>query len=117
MKRLWEIDFLRGFAVVLMVFFNYAFALRFLGVYSMSAGWLFWFLFPRIIAGMFIFLVGVSLTLSHSKAKGTKKTEAKAKYIFRGAKILGYGMLATLATWLYLKQGFVVFGILHLIGI
>ena len=27
------------------------------------------------------------------------------------------GLLATLATWLYLREGFIIFGILHLIGV
>lgn len=110
-KRLWEIDFLRGIAVVLMILFNYAFTLRFFGAYSIEGGWLFWWLFPRIIAGAFIFLMGLSLTLSYSR--GWKF----GKYLRRGAKIFGYGLLISLITWLYLGQGFVRFGILHFIGL
>ncbi len=110
-KRFWEIDFLRGIAVVLMIFFNYAFTLRYFGVYTIEGGWNFWWLFPRIIAGTFIFLMGVSLTLSHSQGWNFKK------YLFRGLKIFGYGLAITLVTWLYMREGFVVFGILHLIGL
>jgi uncharacterized membrane protein len=35
----------------------------------------------------------------------------------RGAGILALGLLVTLATWLYLYEGFIIFGILHLIGV
>jgi uncharacterized membrane protein len=35
----------------------------------------------------------------------------------RGAGIFGLGLLVTLATWLYLDEGYIIFGILHLIGV
>jgi len=109
MKRFWEIDALRGFAIILMVIFNYSFALRFLGVYTLNAGSEYWWLFPRLIAGIFIFLVGISLSISRRR---------QYRHFFkRGLWIFALGMLATAATWLYVGQGFVVFGILHLIGL
>ncbi len=111
MKRFWEIDALRGLAVILMILFNYSFALSFLGIYTINADWLYWWLFPRVIAGMFIFLVGISLSISISRKRKYNH------YLKRGAFIFALGMLATLATWFYIGQGFVVFGILHLIGL
>jgi uncharacterized membrane protein len=39
------------------------------------------------------------------------------KFVYRGAGIFLLGLLVTLCTWLYLGEGFVVFGILHLIGV
>ena len=109
MKRFWEIDALRGFAIILMVIFNYSFALSFLGIYTLNAGSEYWWLFPRLIAGIFIFLVGISLSISRRR---------QYRHFFkRGLWIFSLGLLATLATWLYVGQGFVVFGILHLIGL
>lgn len=116
-KRYWEIDTVRGIAVILMIISNYAFALSFLNIYTVGGGQLFWLFFPRLIAGIFIFLVGVSLTISYSRVKHKTKRELYKKYFFRGLKIFGYGLIITLVTWLYLKEGFVVFGILHFIGI
>lgn len=111
-KRFPEIDIVRGITVVLMLAFNYAFTLRYLDLYSAGGGWAFWWLFPRLIAGTFIFLAGMSLTLSISKHGAGFR-----KFLLRGAKIFGCGLLVTLATWLYLGRGFVVFGILHFIGL
>lgn len=111
MKRFWEIDALRGLAVILMMLFNYSFALRLLGIYTLSADWLYWWLFPRMIAGMFIFLVGASLSISYNRKRNY------THFLKRGAFIFSLGMLATLATWFYIGQGFVVFGILHFIGL
>lgn len=114
MKRFWEIDFFRGIAVILMVVFNYAFALQYLRVLYLDLGWAFWWLFPRLIAGMFIFIAGVSVSVSRSRLKN--ESAAKRKYILRGAKIFSLGLLITLATLVFVPSSFVVFGILHLLG-
>ncbi len=117
--RYWEIDGVRGFAVILMVIFNWAFALQYFLIYSVG-GWLFWWLFPRAIATMFIVIAGISFAISYSKMKTEKektKTAVYKKYIFRGGKIFLLGMLATLATWLFSPQGTILFGILHLLGV
>jgi uncharacterized membrane protein len=39
------------------------------------------------------------------------------KFLLRGAAIFLLRLLVTLTTWIYLKEGFIVFGILHLIGV
>ena len=71
--RFWEIDAVRGIAVILMVLFNYAFALDYLRIYTLTEGWGFWWLFPRIVAGTFIFLAGISLTISCSRNGKTSR--------------------------------------------
>ncbi len=110
-KRFWEIDFFRGLAVVLMILFNYAFALDYLGVYTLTEGWLFWWLFPRVVASMFIFLAGISLTIGYSRNKRI------SRHIRRGLWIFSWGIVLTIITWLFLPAGTVWFGILHFIGL
>lgn len=116
-ERFWEIDVLRGIAVVLMVIFNYSFALSFLNIYSFNGGWLYWSLFPRLVASMFILLVGLSLTLFYNQMKNKKPEEVRKKNLLRGLEILGFGVLITVVTFLTFPQAFIVFGILHFIGI
>lgn len=115
MERFWEIDFFRGVAVILMIIFNYAFALHYFGIYDFDLGFLFWWLFPRLIAGAFIFIAGLSIWLSYSRLKD-KKTAYK-KYISRGLKIFSLGILITLITFSFIPSSFVVFGILHFVGL
>ncbi len=120
-KRFWEVDSLRGIAIVMMVTFHLIFDLYYFGVYNFDvhSGFLWWF--ARITASMFIFLVGVSLSLSYSRTilKGNYGTQNQLffKYLKRGLKIFGYGLIITAVTWIFIGNGFIIFGILHLIGI
>jgi len=111
LKRFWEIDILRGIAVILMVIFNYSFALSYLKIYTFNGGWLYWFLFPRLVATMFICIAGLSLTLLYNQTKSYKRIFS------RGLKIFCLGILITVITFLTFPQAFIVFGILHLIGL
>jgi uncharacterized membrane protein len=77
----------------------------------------FWLYFARATATLFVLLAGVSLSLSHSRIRGRPGSFIAKKYLKRGLRIFSYGLLVTAATWLFLGRGFVVFGILHLIGL
>jgi uncharacterized membrane protein len=58
------------------------------------------------------------LTLSYSKAQKTlTKNNMQFKFIRRGLFIFSLGLLITFVTWIYLPRGFIVFGVLHCIGI
>ncbi|MBI4168259.1 MAG: DUF1624 domain-containing protein [Candidatus Aenigmarchaeota archaeon] len=111
MQRFWEIDFFRGLAIVLMVLFNYAFTLDYFHIYAAAEGWLFWWLFPRIVAGMFIFIAGVALTISYSRRKN------KQHHTKRGLKVFGWGLIITAVTWAFAPAVTVWFGVLHFIGL
>jgi len=114
--RFWEIDFLRGIAVIMMIVFHFLFDLNYFGVYQTQIGSGFWWVFARATATIFIFLVGVSLALSYSRVRNLPSRRISAKYILRGLRIFIYGLLITLATWIFLENGTVFFGVLHFIG-
>ncbi len=117
--RFWEIDALRGIAILLMILFNWAFALQYLQITSLDLGWIFWSLFPRAIASMFIIIAGISFVISYSRAAAEKqkKSGVYKKYLTRGLKIFLLGLLATAATWIFFPQNTILFGILHFIGV
>ena len=118
-KRFWEIDFLRGLAIIMMIVFHLLYDLTYFGGCNLNLHSGFWLYFGRATATIFIFLVGVSLTLSFSRARKIQTSGRKLylKYIKRGLRIFSWGLLITLTTWVFLREGFVLFGILHLIGI
>jgi uncharacterized membrane protein len=117
-ERFWEVDFLRGIAIIMMVIYHIMFDVVFLNItyIDLSSIPVLLFLYP--IGTMFLLLVGVSLTLSYSRTEATLSSwEQQRKFILRGLYIFGGGMLVTIGTWLYLKQGYVIFGVLHCIGV
>ena len=101
--RIWEIDFLRGIALILMIYFHLIYDLK--EIYNFDIDYTSGFnAFTGRAAGtMFIFLSGISCTLSRSNIK-------------RGLKILGLGLVITAATYFYDPDMVVVFGILHFLG-
>jgi uncharacterized membrane protein len=121
--RLWEVDLARGIALGSMLLFNWTYALAYLDVYAIveRSRWLYWDAFPRFIAFMFVFIVGVSLTLSVNRLRERVpegwQAVANRKYPARGLRILGLGIGITVVTYWYAPERFIYFGILHLIGV
>jgi len=118
-ERFWEIDALRGTAVVAMVLYHFSYDLAYFGLFDvgffrsglgLNTG--------RLIGGSFIFLAGLSLTLSYGRATASRPLGGKLfrKYLLRGLRIFSYGLAITLLTWILLPNEMIVFGILHLIG-
>lgn len=117
-SRLWEIDLFRGIAILMMIVFHTVFDLSFFSIAPVDVSDGFWRYFAYMTASLFLMIVGVSLIISHARA-GLKLSGVSLakKYFIRGAGIFALGLLVTFGTWLYLREGFVIFGILHLIGI
>ena len=110
---------MRGVAILMMIGYHVSYDLDYFGAYNLNVHSGFWLYFARATATIFLLLVGISLTLSFSRATNLQKTEKKLylKYLKRGLKIFSWGLVITLTTWIILRAGFIVFGILHLIGI
>jgi uncharacterized membrane protein len=116
-KRFWEIDSLRGIAIILMVVSNFVTDISYFGIYTINTYSGFWLYFARTVVSMFILLAGISLTLSYSRVSNKPSREIHKKYLLRGIKIFSLGLFITLVTWVFLKEDYVLFGILHLIGV
>ncbi len=116
--RFFEIDTLRGIAVIAMIAFHFLFVLNFFAGYSFELSSGIFLLMGRFASVAFVFLVGISLTLSYNRAKKNKKgMDLFSKYLSRGVWIFFLGMIITLITFLFYSQYAVFFGILQCIGI
>jgi uncharacterized membrane protein len=117
-KRFWEIDSLRGLMITLMIIFHILYDLNYFNIYKTELYSGAFLILAYVVGSTFLLLVGISLTLSYNKAsKNLTKKQLHLKFLKRGLKIFGLGLIITIATWLYLREGFIVFGILHCIGI
>ncbi len=117
-ERYREIDVARGIAVVTMILFHSAFDLNFFGVLPLNVSGGFLRMLAYLTASTFIFLVGVSFTISYARAsQRLAGRDLPLKYVRRGLSIFGYGLVITAVTWLFLPSAYIVFGILHFIGI
>ncbi|MBI2147112.1 DUF1624 domain-containing protein [Candidatus Woesearchaeota archaeon] len=111
--RLWEVDLARGIAILLVIVFHIFFDLDFLGIVPnemFHGGWL---VLQRIAALSFLGLAGVSVALAAAKHQ-----DDIWKRCFRhGRTVFFWGIVVTAVTYLYLSDSFVVFGVLHLLGL
>jgi uncharacterized membrane protein len=126
--RRWEVDCLRGVAISLMLISNFLFDLvYFAGQTQLQSGLLDWF--ARFVAGTFIAVAGVSLTLSQPRPDSRVASpvmpesdlvqhpgQGFARVLRRGFTLLGLGAVVSGATWLVAGNQMVIFGVLHLIG-
>lgn len=119
--RFWEIDCLRGSAVLLMLLYHFLYDLDFfrLADIQLRSG-------PFLYAGrssafLFILISGVALSISHSRALdkeiGGNKVENFSKYLKRGFKLFFMGLLLTGITLIFFPEEYIVFGILHFFGV
>lgn len=99
-----EIDVLRAFAIVLMVIFHLVYDLKQFAGVSIDYQSPFWFTIGKASALLFMFVSGLSSGFSSAPFR-------------RGLKVLAYGMLITVVTYLFMKDEYVRFGILHFLGV
>tara|TARA_Y100000310_G_scaffold343708_1_gene452643 strand:+ start:12569 stop:13279 length:711 start_codon:yes stop_codon:yes gene_type:complete len=112
MPRLWEIDFFRGIAIIMMIVFHFFWNLTYFEIIKVSLYTGFLGAFQTATASLFLFLVGLSLTLLFNKHKGY----TRPIYLNAG-KILTAALGISFVTFILFPQSYIYFGILHLIGI
>lgn len=109
-ERIWEIDFLRGVSIVLVIGFHLLFDLgefvgirRFLG-WSTNISSVSWQIAQHFFAGLFVLLSGTSSTLTRSNVR-------------RGLRLLAVSFLVTAATYIFDPTSFIIFGILQCLAV
>ncbi|MCX8160254.1 MAG: DUF1624 domain-containing protein [Candidatus Saccharicenans sp.] len=108
--RIWEIDFLRGLAIILMVGYHLLYDLgdfagleRFLGLTTdlTTPAWL---VAQHFFAGLFVILSGVSSNFSQNNLR-------------RSLKYLAVALVITAATYFFDPGSVILFGIIHCLGV
>ncbi|GIV80306.1 MAG: membrane protein [Litorilinea sp.] len=119
-SRFWEVDAVRGLAVVMMVIYHLMYDLYYFQITDAIFTVPFWFYFQRTTASTFILLVGISLAILYQRtqARGEPGRVLWRQNWRRGVRIFGWGMVITAVTWLVLGPRLAIkFGVLHFIGV
>jgi len=111
--RFWELDLIRGTLIILMVLYHLIYDLHRFGEYDFHLSS--WYMRAIRIVGevAFIFIVGVSLSLSRFRRRGNSGFKG---YFLRGFAIFAFGLLITGISLIIIPEEPIVFGILHCIG-
>jgi len=116
--RYTELDALRGIAIVMMVIFHFVFDLSFFSILQIEISVGFWRIFGYLTATLFVLVAGVAVSLRAGRMPPDVIGLPYALPFFRrGFFLIGVGFLVTTGTFLFLHgEGYVLFGILQLIG-
>jgi len=115
-KHFVEIDFFRGIALFLMIIYHSLYILYFFNKISFDTSSIILNAFGSLIRTSFLLLVGISLALS--KQKGANKlAKYYKKQMKRALLVFGCGMIITVFSYILFPQKYILFGILHLIGV
>ena len=117
-QRLWEIDTLRGMAVITMIIYHLGWDLYFFGaVEGLDPFHGIWFIIQRYTAISFVLLAGLSLTLKRAALERKQVPASKqfVSFLRQGLWVFMWGMVISLIMRVT-GVGVVHFGVLHLIG-
>ncbi len=110
-SRFFEIDFIRGIAILMMIVFHILWDLRYFGFVGVNPYEGFWGVFQIITLSLFLFLAGMMIALG-----AQKKVNYALHFVKRGFIVGAAAGLVSLATFIFFPGEFVYFGVLHLIA-
>lgn len=117
-ERFIEIDIFRGLAIFLMIIAHIIWDLDYFKIIPINNN--IYSAFSKTIPLIFFLIVGLNLIVSKKKIENKTIEEQNRYYkklIARGLKIIGFGMILTLGSFLFISEKPVFFGVLHCIGL
>jgi len=103
-KRIFEIDFLRFVAIIFMVLYHFAYDVQYYLGKDINFEGLGWTFIGKTSSFLFILVSGISSGFSKDNIR-------------RGIKTFIWGLVVTFVTFIFLKEEYVRFGILHFLGL
>lgn len=103
-KRIWEIDLARGILIILMIILHILFNLEYFYKVPINYSYGFVNIVRVIVASSFILISGVSTSFSKNSFK-------------RGLMVFFVAIIITIITYIFDNDAYIIFGILHMLGV
>lgn len=116
--RFWELDFWRGIADILMIFYHATFTWLAMTGDGFVMPLMQYQIVARLASTSFLLLVGISAYISAERRLTNGQSWRQIEYHFytRGAIIFGWGLIISVLSYLFVPNATIIFGILHFIG-
>lgn len=108
--RLLFLDLLRGFTVILMVIFHFSYDIAYFKIVEFDIiHHPFWYLFPRVIVFLFLYVSGVALAFQYKESINWNS------FLKRQGILGSLSLIVSLATYIFFPDRWIYFGTLHAI--
>ena len=112
-KRIWFLDCLKGIAILLVMLFHFVFDLQYFFAVSFDCNAGFWKLIGRTAASLFIVIAGFCFVIVYTRVP---REQALKKIAYRSLTLAGAALLITMTSFIFMREGAIVFGILHFLA-
>jgi len=121
-ERYWEIDAIRGIAILGMLFYHFLACLVMFHIVVEDPKFLSYYNTYVLGSGIFILLAGMAMILRHERMRGKTTNEYYRALVIKALFLLAIGLCLTIASWIgsaiFLHNGaFIKFGFLHMLGL
>ncbi len=110
-KRFFEIDVIRGVAILLVVFYHFIFDLTYFRFAQIELYTGFWLYFQRVAATLFVLIFGICISIS------ANRKNYELSFLKRTLKLGVLAAFITLVTWVFVPGEFIRFGIIHFFAV
>lgn len=116
-ERFWELDALRGLAIVLMIVYHAIIISNYFLLIQIDINLWTEYGLQRLTQLLFLLLVGVGIYISYVRNRDQLSDKnLNRKFLFRSIKIFGWGLLISFVSYIFVPEEAVIFGILQLIA-
>ncbi|WP_319378615.1 heparan-alpha-glucosaminide N-acetyltransferase [uncultured Methanocorpusculum sp.] len=120
--RYWEIDAIRGIAILGMLFYHLLACLVLFHIIAEDPNFLSYYNTYMFGSGVFVLLAGIAMILRHERMRGRTTKEYYLALVIKALFLLALGFCITIGSWigatLFLgSDAFIKFGFLHMLGV
>ena len=120
--RYWEVDAIRGIAILGMLFYHLLACLVMFHIITEDPRFLAYYNTYMFGSGIFVLIAGMAMILRHERMRGRTTKEYYGALVIKALFLLALGFCITIASWIGASvflgsEAFIKFGFLHMLGV